>query len=99
MPPLSHTDFSTPHEQRTIQLRDSASMLLAQLAGRIAVKNFWIEPMPFTRPLFLIYPLGFRSVVILQPGLATKVCVQLLHNLIELVVVLVPASAGLGQNP
>jgi hypothetical protein len=45
---MSQTDLSKPQSQRTIQLRDSASMLLAQPAGKIAVKNFWTKLIKIT---------------------------------------------------
>ena len=43
MPPKSHTDLAKPHPQRTIHERESASIDSAQLRGRIAEKNFWME--------------------------------------------------------
>jgi hypothetical protein len=51
MPPASQTDFSKPQGQRIIQLRDDASRLRAQLAGRIDVKNFWTELILDLHPL------------------------------------------------
>ena len=42
IPPISHTDLAKPQRQRTIHFRESASMLAAQLRGRIRAKNFWM---------------------------------------------------------
>ncbi len=36
---MSQIDCSKPHRQRIIQRRESSSMLLAQRAGKMAVKN------------------------------------------------------------
>jgi hypothetical protein len=36
---MSQIDFSKPQRQRIIQRRESASMLLAQLSGKTALKN------------------------------------------------------------
>jgi len=36
---MSQMDFSKPHRQRIIHRRESSSMLPAQLAGKMAVKN------------------------------------------------------------
>ena len=36
---MSQIDFSKPQRQRIIHRRESSSMLLAQLAGKTAVKN------------------------------------------------------------
>ena len=40
---MSQIDFSKPHRQRIIHRRESASMLLAHLAGKMAVKNLWTQ--------------------------------------------------------
>lgn len=40
MPPMSHTERSCPHAQCATQDRESASMLRAQLSGKMAVRNF-----------------------------------------------------------
>ena len=39
---MSQIDLSKPHPQRIIHRRESASMLLAQPAGKMATKNLWI---------------------------------------------------------
>ena len=39
IPPNSHTDRAQPHEHFTSHARDSASILLAQLRGRMLRKN------------------------------------------------------------
>ena len=42
IPPRSHTDLANPHEQRTIHVRESASILSPQLLGRMLKKNLCI---------------------------------------------------------
>ncbi len=51
IPPNSQIERAKPHEQRIIHLRESASILSAQLRGRMRTKNFWSNDINVVRRL------------------------------------------------